>query len=211
MKKLTIEFNKELPDINIIPGKCSDCPFFMSRSHVVNGKEEFEYICILSGDHIDEDIYYYRNIKCSTCPIKEVNHMTNGEKMKEIFDSVTMTDKHKEVVRAMTDESKDNINPNHYKSETSLECIEAMQIAFGNESVIDFCLCNAWKYIWRWKNKNGIEDLKKAEWYVDKGRELLGGDNYQFESTNIYQRFDSMSDYINSHLYPKLWEAKEDD
>jgi len=64
--------------------------------------------------------------------------------------------------------SKDNINPNHYKSETSLECIEAMEIIFGKSSVKDFCLCNAWKYVWRWKNKNGLEDLSKALWYLDR-------------------------------------------
>lgn len=70
-------------------------------------------------------------------------------------------------------ETKDNINPNHYKKSTSLECIEAMQIVFGDRAVINFCLCNAWKYVWRWKNKNGQEDLKKANWYVDKASELL--------------------------------------
>ena len=60
----------------------------------------------------------------------------------------------------------DHINPDHYKSETSLECIEAMEIIFGEMAVLDFCICNAWKYIWRWKNKNGVEDLHKADWYV---------------------------------------------
>lgn len=75
MKKLSVEFNQEVPDINIIPGKCSECPFFMSRSHMnVYGMKETEYICILTDDHIDEDIYYYENIKYANCPIKEVNH-----------------------------------------------------------------------------------------------------------------------------------------
>lgn len=69
--------------------------------------------------------------------------------------------------------TNDNVNPDHYKKSTSLECIEAMQIVFGDRAVINFCLCNAWKYVWRWKNKNGQEDLKKANWYVDKGSELL--------------------------------------
>lgn len=106
------------------------------------------------------------------------------------------------------EELKDNINPNHYKNETSLECIEAMQIAFGNDIVIDFCLCNAWKYIWRWKNKNGIEDLKKAEWYIKKGRELLEN-NLELGSGNCYihQRFDSMADYINYNL--KCFQLKD--
>lgn len=67
----------------------------------------------------------------------------------------------------------DNINPDHYKSSTSLECIEAMQIVFGREAVLHFCLLNAFKYIWRWKNKNGTEDLDKASWYVDKALEII--------------------------------------
>ena len=64
--------------------------------------------------------------------------------------------------------SADNINPDHYKSSTSLECIESMEIIFGKEAVAQFCICNAWKYIWRWKNKNGEEDLNKARWYIDR-------------------------------------------
>ena len=67
----------------------------------------------------------------------------------------------------------DNINPDHYKNETSLECIEAMQIAFGRERVLTFCMLNAFKYIWRWKNKNGEEDLNKASWYVSRARDIL--------------------------------------
>ena len=67
---------------------------------------------------------------------------------------------------------KDNINPDHYKNSTSLECIESMIIIFGYQKTLDFCLLNAWKYIWRWKNKNGIEDLNKASWYTNKALEL---------------------------------------
>lgn len=71
----------------------------------------------------------------------------------------------------------DNVNhPKHYEGSTSLECIEAMQIAFGTEAVIDFCKCNAFKYLWRYKNKNGLEDLKKANWYCERVIILRGGE-----------------------------------
>lgn len=70
-------------------------------------------------------------------------------------------------------EEKDNINPDHYKNSTSLECIEAMELIFGKESVVNFCVCNAWKYIWRWKHKNGLEDLEKAKWYVKKAEDFF--------------------------------------
>lgn len=68
---------------------------------------------------------------------------------------------------------EDPVNPDHYKNQTSLECIEAMEIIFGEDAVLDFCLCNAWKYIWRWKNKNGTIDLEKANWYIIRAFQYL--------------------------------------
>ena len=62
-------------------------------------------------------------------------------------------------------------NPEHY-CKGNIECIDAMISAFGTESVSNFCLCNAFKYIWRTKAKNGIEDINKANWYLKKYLEL---------------------------------------
>ena len=64
---------------------------------------------------------------------------------------------------------KDNVNhPSHY-TQGAIECIEAIKEAtkelFGIEAV---CTANIIKYVWRWKFKNGIEDLYKAEWYLDR-------------------------------------------
>lgn len=66
------------------------------------------------------------------------------------------------------DVKPDPVNhPAHYTS-GGIECIDAMQAAFGAEVVKDFCLCNAFKYLWRHRNKNGVEDLKKARWYLNR-------------------------------------------
>ena len=62
-------------------------------------------------------------------------------------------------------------HPAHYTS-GGIECIDAMQAAFGAEAVKDFCLCNAFKYIYRSQRKNGREDIEKAQWYLDKYIEL---------------------------------------
>ena len=68
----------------------------------------------------------------------------------------------------------DNVNhPKHYECATSIECIDAMIVAFGKQAVYDFCKCNAFKYVWRYQNKNGKEDLEKAEWYVNKAKTLI--------------------------------------
>lgn len=61
----------------------------------------------------------------------------------------------------------DNVNhPKHYEQSCSLECIDVMTVAFGQTAVFDFCLCNAFKYLWRYKHKNGKEDVDKARWYL---------------------------------------------
>lgn len=66
----------------------------------------------------------------------------------------------------------DNVNnPKHY-AEGGIECIEAMEAAFGKEQVKDFCKLNAFKYLWRADKKNHLEDLKKANWYINKYIEL---------------------------------------
>ena len=39
---------------------------------------------------------------------------------------------------------------------------------------MDFCLLNAFKYLWRCNFKNGSEDVEKAQWYIDKYLELEG-------------------------------------
>lgn len=70
----------------------------------------------------------------------------------------------------------DNVNhPAHYASASNgIECIDAIEAATedlkGLEAV---CTANVLKYIWRWKHKNGIEDLKKARWYLEKLIEKL--------------------------------------
>lgn len=52
------------------------------------------------------------------------------------------------------------------------ECIDIMLDVFGEEAVKDFCLLNAFKYIWRQEKKGGVQDVKKAVWYLNKYIEL---------------------------------------
>ena len=67
----------------------------------------------------------------------------------------------------------DNVNhPQHYCREDAMECIDEMILVFGKEAVQNFCLCNAWKYRYRAADKNGEEDLKKSDWYLNKYKEL---------------------------------------
>ena len=67
----------------------------------------------------------------------------------------------------------DNVNnPKHYNRENAFQCIDEMELVFGREAVMNFCLLNAWKYRYRAADKNGEEDLKKSDWYLKKYKEL---------------------------------------
>lgn len=65
-------------------------------------------------------------------------------------------------------EANSNVNHPHHYNRGGIECIEAMLSAFGRASVREFCVINAFKYIWRYKEKgHENEDLEKAKWYID--------------------------------------------
>ena len=62
----------------------------------------------------------------------------------------------------------DRVNhPAHY-TQGGVECIDALAAAtISLKGIEAVCTANAIKYLWRWKQKNGSEDLKKARWYID--------------------------------------------
>jgi hypothetical protein len=62
----------------------------------------------------------------------------------------------------------DKTNPDYYKN-GAIECIDALEAATINLTGINaVCTANAIKYLWRWKEKDGLEDLRKAQWYINK-------------------------------------------
>ena len=62
-----------------------------------------------------------------------------------------------------------NVNhPPHYNG-GRIECIEAIEEAVkGLDGMEAFITGNVIKYMWRWKCKNGVEDLEKAKWYLER-------------------------------------------
>ena len=63
----------------------------------------------------------------------------------------------------------DNVNhPSHYTA-GGIECIDELKAATeGLEGIEAVCTANAIKYLRRWKRKNGVEDLRKAIWYINR-------------------------------------------
>jgi hypothetical protein len=63
--------------------------------------------------------------------------------------------------------------PPHYTG-GKVECIDAIEVATeGLEGIEAYCTAAALKYLWRWKKKNGAEDLQKCRWYINRMLERL--------------------------------------
>lgn len=61
----------------------------------------------------------------------------------------------------------DPINPDHYK-DGAVECIEALEACSSYEGFCAHLKLTAMSYLWRCEKKNGLEDLKKAQWYLER-------------------------------------------
>ena len=57
-------------------------------------------------------------------------------------------------------------NPPHY-NQAGIECLDAIEAATG-EGYEFYLQGNILKYLWRYRYKNGLEDLKKAEFYLKR-------------------------------------------
>ena len=61
----------------------------------------------------------------------------------------------------------DNVNPPPHYNQAGIECLDAIEAATG-DGFEHYLQGNILKYLWRYRYKNGIEDLKKARFYLDK-------------------------------------------
>ena len=59
-------------------------------------------------------------------------------------------------------------HPRHY-TQGGIECIDALKAAtVGKRGIEAVCVANVIKYLWRYEKKNGIEDIRKAKFYIER-------------------------------------------
>ena len=59
-------------------------------------------------------------------------------------------------------------HPSHY-TQGGVECIDALKAATINKPPFEaVCVANVIKYLWRYEEKGGIEDVQKAGWYLSR-------------------------------------------
>ena len=82
-------------------------------------------------------------------------------------------------------------NPEHY-TEGDIECIDAIEASMSPTEFQGYCKGNALKYLWRYRHKNGLEDLRKAEVYLKWLTESLG------EEDRVVKDFNEIMEWKNA-------------
>lgn len=104
---------------------------------------------------------------CCGCP-NEYDYETTEENIEACTTLTCQQCWDREIPGTEKQKTNEMVNhPAHYNT-GKREVIEEMRILFGDEQVRSFCKLNAYKCIRRAEHKgNPLEDLKKAEWYMD--------------------------------------------
>lgn len=78
-------------------------------------------------------------------------------------------------------------HPPHYQTKSGIETIQVIE-AFteGLDGIEAVCTANVIKYICRWKKKNGLQDLKKAQWYLTHLIEHVEKNGITVKSDGLY-------------------------
>lgn len=91
-------------------------------------------------------------------------------KQPDIFEDLKMKEPGESFNSCRARNGFDMVNhPKHYKAKNGMEVIDVIEAFTANlEGYEATHTGNVIKYICRWKEKNGLEDLKKAQWYLNR-------------------------------------------
>ena len=115
-----------------------------------------------------ECLFGDEKIDCSinSTEIKEIaqNYIKEHEKTVNTIEKIE-----EKITLKELQEIKNNVDhPKHYTN-GKYECIDIIEDVTKDLTGLEaVCTANVIKYMWRWKLKNGVEDLKKARWYLNK-------------------------------------------
>ena len=96
----------------------------------------------------------------------EWNEMTDNM-LDKCLDTIGATNPKEQETNPSDTKSDMVCHPAHY-NQGKVECIDAMAAATVNKRGIEaICVSNVIKYLFRYETKNGLEDVKKAAWYLN--------------------------------------------
>lgn len=151
--------------------KCGDCKHYDARDAYCGVNHKFRFFRENSAACDD---YEERQEETNTEDAKPTIKIA-FDKLTTISDSEFENALEKGTVKLVYETEHDAVNhPSHY-TVGGIECIEALKAATTRLTGIEaVCTANAIKYLWRWKDKNGAEDIRKAIWYCERLLKEIG-------------------------------------
>jgi hypothetical protein len=118
--------------------------------------------------------HYFRGSQCSKYAPQNSKEII-AEQLSEIAENLYREAETVPVVTEQAETERDAVNhPSHYTA-GGIECIDCIKAVLG-QNFMGFLIGNVIKYTYRYKDKNGAEDLKKARWYLDRAIKELEND-----------------------------------
>ena len=93
----------------------------------------------------------------------------------------------------MNCKEKDMVNNQPHYNKYGVECIEAIQSATG-EGYEYYLQGNIIKYLWRYRYKNGVQDLEKAQWYLSRLIEIKNQQDKDEGKLDLLEGLSDLSD-----------------
>lgn len=119
--------------------------------------------------HSSGKLFIYRESECH----KTDNVFADSADIKEQYGEQVKNEVPEELqpkveqFKKLLDDTMIN-HPSHYTA-GKVECIDALEAATtGLQGIEAVCTANAIKYLWRHQHKNGVQDLRKAIWYIER-------------------------------------------
>lgn len=161
MCKKALKIQNDFSEVECIyKGDCKNCPFAFENN---GGKESCTYL------NKDEAIQLAQNyIKEHEKTVNTIEKIEENEDIsRDLIEGNNFTKA--TVTLKELQEIKNNVDhPKHYTN-GKYECIDIIEDVTKDLTGLEaVCTANVIKYMWRWKLKNGVEDLKKARWYLNK-------------------------------------------
>ena len=129
--------------------------------------------CPVQGDAMLDMVWIHNGAAGDLKPVKASDFPWTGSADLIAYKVMASSDEELSVVYEPVDllslHVPDVVNhPSHYTN-GKVECIDAIESAtVGKTGIEAVCVANVIKYLWRYEDKNGLEDIKKAQWYLNK-------------------------------------------